>query len=316
MKIPLGGTVITSLKKILSFSGKVLVVTGISSGCFASEANTASNVLNDLLKTTAGAITQNQQQAQPAQAQQQITSTPAENTQATDATALPIFDNPAGSEPSTAAAATASTGIETNSPTTTQSNVVIQPTALSATASVTPQPTSALDQSGTLARSPVASAPITAASQSVSVQAMPVQQTSSSQIVSEQSPITTAIADMATQMKKRVGFVSQNGIVLIAPDDVVFPLEMQDEGIYIFSRDIDAFKKKIASGEVTFPTVTQSVPQPTAAAPEQQTPVAQQQVPTAAAVPNTQVPTALQQSSTAGQQNDCQGCHVWLKTAI
>lgn len=315
MKIPIGGTVITNLKKILSLSGKVLVATGIGSGCFASEANTASNVLNDLIKTTAGAITQNQQQAQPAQAQQQITPTPAENTQVTDATALPIFDNPVAVEPSTAA--TASTGIETNSSATTQSNVVIQPTALSATASVTPQPTSASDQSGTLANSPVASTPITVASQSASVQAMPVQQTPPSHIVSAQSPIAPAIADTPTQTKKRIGFVSQNGIVLIAPDDVVFPLEMQDGGIYFFSRDIDALKKKIASGEVTLPTVTQSVPQTNTAMHELQTPVIQQQVPTAtAAVPSTQGSTALQQSGTAVQQNDCQGCHVWLKTAI
>ena len=56
-----------------------------------------------------------------------------------------------------------------------------------------------------------------------------------------------------SQVKKRVGFISKNGVALIAPDDMQFPNEMQDGEVYYFSRDIDALKAKIAQGTQIFP---------------------------------------------------------------
>ena len=51
--------------------------------------------------------------------------------------------------------------------------------------------------------------------------------------------------DVMDAMRK-VGFIDSDGNVLIAPADMIFPTEMRDGNLYIFSTDIDATKKKLA----------------------------------------------------------------------
>lgn len=321
----LGGIVITSLKGVLSLSSGILLVAGIGSGCFASETNTASSVLGNLLKTTAGAIEQNKtNQAQPA------TLAPAETASSTDATALPIFDDPVSDDKTKSAMPVTSVTAETSVLPASQPVMVSQPVAASQPA-IASQPVvpsaivPAATQPATVA--PVAPVPLATAQTAVTpvvvaTQAVPASVTTGQQVVGQAAvaaPVisgqpTTAVqnqeAVVATieaglSAKKKVGFVSQNGMVLIAPDDMVFPNEMRDGEMYFFSRDIDTLKKKITSGEMALPTQL--------AAPQATVQVAPPQVNAALPAPAVPASPGVQASTS---QNDCPGCHIWLKSAI
>ena len=303
MKISLGGIVITNLKKVLSLSSGILIATGMNSACFATETNTASSVLSNLLTTTADAIAPNQTQAKPATPQ------PAEGATSSDATALPTFDEPATGAPATATAPAVSANAEAVPATTPQPSAVPQPATPSATTPAVTQPTTTAVTTVVATPSEVPAVVATGQTAPVQASAEPATQVQPTQVVAEP--------------KKKVGFLSQNGMVLIAPEDMVFPSEMQDGGMYFFSRDIDTLKKKITAGEMALPvqqvltTPAQATPQPSTvvAAPATQIPPTPSSSVTVMSpvAPSTQ---AEAQPQSPAPQNDCPGCHVWLKTTI
>ena len=196
---------ITELKKVLSLSSGVLIAIGMNSVCFATETNTASSLLGNLLTTTAEAIAPNQTQTTSA------TPLPAESTTSADATTLPTFDDPVAGEPAkpaTSTTAVVSTSTEAIPATTPQSSAVPQPAASSVTTPVVTQP-------NTMAVTAVASVPPVVATPSetsvvaVSGQSAPIQVASGASAVSSQP------TQVVAEQKKKVGFLSQNGIVFI-----------------------------------------------------------------------------------------------------
>ncbi len=332
MNISLGGIVITNLKKVLSLSGGILIEIGMNSVCFATETSTASNVLSNLLTTTAEAITPKQNQATPA------TPPPAESASSADATALPTFDESAAggsAAPATPAAPEGSASAKPVPATTPQPSALPQPATPSATTLVATQPTTTVvtteasvpPVAAAPSETPVVATPSGTPAIAVSEQVAPVQ------AAPEPTSTTSQPTQVVVEQKKKVGFLSQNGMVLIAPDDMVFPNEMQDGGMYFFSRDIDALKKKITAGEMALP-MQQALTAPTPApVPVPALAPAIPQTNTVITAPASQISAALQpqvaaaptaapgipamvQSQVPVPQNDCQGCHVWLKTTI
>jgi len=236
------------LKKVLCYNVIVMMIGNTC--CFASENETATSALNNLIKTTADSLVQNQNNQNANQATEQ---TPPDS----GTTALPVFDDVSSN---TTPVSTQQTNVSQTMPqqdaTTIQTQQQNQPNV----------------------------------SQSQTMQAIP--QTSQN-----------------VQVKKRVGFISKNGVALIAPDNMQFPNEMQDGEVYYFSRDIEALKAKIAQGTQIFPQQQPIVSQQQVI-PQQ---IATQQLTQQQGIPQSQQ--TLPQQTQANTE-DCQDCHVWLKTSI
>ncbi|MDO4975546.1 MAG: hypothetical protein Q4E61_04455 [Alphaproteobacteria bacterium] len=67
---------------------------------------------------------------------------------------------------------------------------------------------------------------------------------SSNTVISDQNndPNST---DIPTTSTAKIGFIDQNGNILIAPKETVFPSEMKDGELYYFSRDVEKAKENI-----------------------------------------------------------------------
>ncbi len=254
-------------ERTLFISAGILLATGFSSeNGFSAETDTASNVLSNLLTTTAGAIAQNQQ-AQPAQpvgttAQAAPEVQPANNQQVSNQQAKPVDDNGESVLPNFDDLVNDTPKVDT------------PPATVGSTAT-----NSEKLQITTTPRTEV------------------TPQTSSQNILSATSQTGNLPPSSTTPPSaeaKKVGFVDINGNILVAPSDMIFPAEMQDGEMYIFSKDIEALKKKLsANGQ----SLSQMFPQmrtgnyqsnPTQATPGQA--IAGQVTPEGQMAPNQTVP--------------------------
>jgi hypothetical protein len=69
------------------------------------------------------------------------------------------------------------------------------------------------------------------------------QSTNTEATPSSENASETQVSAEAT--KKKIGFVDQEGNILIAPDETIFPTDMQDGKIYYFSTDVDTLKENL-----------------------------------------------------------------------
>ena len=67
---------------------------------------------------------------------------------------------------------------------------------------------------------------------------------SSNTVISDQNNDPN-LTDIPTTSTAKIGFIDQNGNVLIAPKETVFPSEMKDGELYYFSRDVEKAKENI-----------------------------------------------------------------------
>ena len=251
-------------KKVVYYNVVVMMLGNIC--CFSSENETATSALNNLIKTTADSLAQNQDNKNANQTTEQTQTD-------SGTTALPVFDDVSNN----------------TTPVNTQQNNVSQ--------TIPQQDTTTVQ----------------------------IQQQDQPNVAQSQIVQTIPQTNQNSQVKKRVGFISKNGVALIAPDDMLFPNEMQDGEVYYFSRDIESLKAKIAQGTQIFPQQQPMISQQQVL-PQQ---MASQQI--VHQQPNTQQFTQ-QQGITQSQQksattqispqqtqtnaDDCKDCHVWLKTSI
>ena len=138
--------------------------------------------------------------------------------------------------------------------------------------------------------------------------------------------------DIPTTSTAKIGFIDQNGNILIAPKETVFPSEMKDGELYYFSRDVEKAKENIKNnitpnenGQQPIPStastngdavpgqlpqqnnIPQTQPaipnendqQPTSSTPQTNSDVAPVQLPQQNNIPQTQNPTVPNES---GQQ--------------
>ena len=214
------------IMKSLCVSGSIFALLEVSPA-HSTETNTASNVLGNLLSSTAGAIVQNQQAPQNQSLQQanqmsllpsnvqdnQSTPTPETGGQPTTElspdsgeSVLPNFDDLASDEQKQ----------ETSSAASENKVISSENTQIAQNAQPAPIPQSSSQDA------------LLASSQQKNV-----------------SPSASTTTETGANAKK-VGFIDSDGNVLIAPADMIFPTEMRDGDLYIFSTDIDAMKKKLA----------------------------------------------------------------------
>ena len=210
----------------LCVSGSIFVLLGINPA-YSTETNTASNVLGNLLTSTAGAIVQNQQlpQNQPSQSTTQSPLTPS-NVQDNQSPLTPE----AGNQQTTALSPDSGESVLPNfDDLASDEQKQETPPAVPGTQAVSSKNAQMIQNTQP--------APIPQSSSQSGLLA-------SSQPENASMPAPTAPETSATTRK--VGFIDSDGNVLIAPADMIFPTEMRDGNLYIFSTDIDATKKKLA----------------------------------------------------------------------
>jgi len=222
----------------LFLSGSVFVLAKVSVACSA-ETSTASNVLSNLLTTTAGAIAQNQpaqqglsqnttavpQVAQSASGSQSSANPPTDNGESV----LPNFDDLVNDTPKLDSTVKADSGKTINAG---------QPQV------TTPQ-----------AVAPQATIPQASTSQVVTSQTDVATQTTSQSVpptmpLSENASAPVQTSTPSTIPDKKVGFVDMDGNAWIAPPDMIFPEGMRDGEMFIFSKDIDALKKRLQEAKL------------------------------------------------------------------
>ena len=234
---------ITNLKKSLLLSAGILLAGGMTPDCMA-ETQTAAGVLNNLLTTAADTLTQQNQQ--PAQAPEQTQAQAAEQPQNTapasaesssnNETTLPTFDEGSQNNASTEVTSTAAMPVqETTVTETSMENKT--PEAISsepmAQADVTPIVSDDTTPAAATETAPAEAAPVVA-----------------TETAPTPAPVATSTNAPTT---KKIGFVDKNGNILIPPEGISFPAEMTEGSTYFFTKDVDALKQKIASGQFRNP---------------------------------------------------------------
>ena len=210
----------------LCVSGSIFVLLGINP-TYSTETNTASSVLGNLLNSTAGAIVQNQQtqQNQPSQSTTQSPLTPS-NVQDNQSPLTPEAGN--------------------------QQTTVLSPDSGE---SVLPNFDDLASDEQKQETSPAVPGSQAVSSENAqttqNTQPAPIPQSSSQSVLLASSQPENASTSASTTTDtsattRKVGFIDSDGNVLIAPADMIFPTEMRDGNLYIFSTDIDATKKKLA----------------------------------------------------------------------
>ena len=106
---------------------------------------------------------------------------------------------------------------------------------------------------------------------------------SSNTVISDQNNDPN-LTDIPTTSTAKIGFIDQNGNVLIAPKETVFPSEMKDGELYYFSRDVEKAKENIKNNI----TPNENGQQPIPSTPPTNSDVVPSQLPQQNNIPQTQ----------------------------